>query len=191
MPKTVALMDRLFDLVKEANPDVGLKYNKFYVGLIKDGRAYNYAQFRPQKNSVVVELRLPRTDETDAMLEEAGIETLEYSTRWARHRIRVTDKDVKTHTDLFKQLIGEARERREGVAVHRPTWKTGRTAQTFAGAAPERVVWSVKKLGTRRFLGAPQIVSIARTGSARRAGVVQGPGWTWKGQRRTWTWTVR
>ena len=53
-------------------------------------------------------------DETDAALEEAGIETLEYSTRWARYRIRVTDKDVKTHTDLFKQLIGEARDRREG-----------------------------------------------------------------------------
>src|SRR6056297_2474141 len=80
-PKTVALMDRLFELVKETDPEVELKYNKFYVGLIKDGRADNYAQFRPQKTSVVFEVRLPRTDETDALLEEAGIETLEYSTR--------------------------------------------------------------------------------------------------------------
>ena len=34
--KTVALMDRIFALVKEGDPDCELKYNKFYVGLIKD-----------------------------------------------------------------------------------------------------------------------------------------------------------
>jgi hypothetical protein len=112
-PKTVALMDRLFELVREDDPDVQLKYNKFYVGLTKDGRADNYAQFRPQKTSVMFEIRLPRTDETDALLEEAGIETLEYSARWARYRIRVTEKDFKTHTELFKQLINEARGQRE------------------------------------------------------------------------------
>jgi len=112
-PKTVALMDRLFELVREEDPEVELKYNKFYVGLTKDGRADNYAQFRPQKASVVFEARLPRTDETDALLEEAGIETLEYSTRWARYRIRVTEKDFKMHTELFKKLINDARGQRE------------------------------------------------------------------------------
>ena len=63
--------------------------------------------------SMGFEIRLPRTDETDALLEEAGIETLEYSARWARYRIRVTEKDFKTHTELFKQLINEARGQRE------------------------------------------------------------------------------
>ena len=71
-PKTVALMDRLFELVREEDPEVELKHNKFYVGLTKDGRADNYAQFRPQKASVVFEARLPRTDETDALLGESG-----------------------------------------------------------------------------------------------------------------------
>lgn len=112
-PKTVALMDRLFELVKEADPEVQLKYNKFYVGLTKDGRADNYAQFRPQKTSVMFEIRLPRTDETDSLLEEAGIETLEYSARWARYRIRITEKDFKMHTELFKRLIDDARGQRE------------------------------------------------------------------------------
>src|SRR6056297_1910669 len=41
-PKTVALMDRMFELVKEGDPESELKYNKFYVGLIKEGRANNY-----------------------------------------------------------------------------------------------------------------------------------------------------
>lgn len=109
--QTLALMDKLFELVQEGDPDVELKYNKFYVGLFKDGRADNYVQFRPQKASVKLEVRLPRSDEVDALLEEAEIETLEYSSRWARYRIRVTEKDLKSHADLLRQLIAEAREK--------------------------------------------------------------------------------
>ena len=113
-PKTLALMEKLFELVKEADPDVELKYNKFYVGLIKQGRAQNYVTFRPKKTSMTLEPKLPRTDEIDTLLEEAGLETLDYSTRWNHYRIRVTEKDIKTHADLFRQLINAARDRREG-----------------------------------------------------------------------------
>lgn len=113
-PKTLALMEKLFDLVKEADPDVELKYNKFYVGLIKQSRAQNYVTFRPNRTSMTLEPKLPRTDETDALLEAAGLETLEYATRWNHYRIRVTEKDIKTQEPLFRDLIKMARERREG-----------------------------------------------------------------------------
>ncbi|WP_420380731.1 hypothetical protein [Marivita sp.] len=113
-PKTVALMDRMFELVKEADPESELKYNKFYVGLIKEGRAKNYVAFRPKKAFVLFEPKLPRTEETDAMLEDAGIETLEYAARWGNYRIRVTDSDFKAHKELFRTLIEKARTYREG-----------------------------------------------------------------------------
>ncbi len=113
-PKTVALMDRMFELVKEADPESELKYNKFYVGLIKEGRANNYVAFRPKKAFVLFEPKLPRTDETDAMLEDADIETLEYAARWGNYRIRVTDADFKSHKELFRTLIEKARTYREG-----------------------------------------------------------------------------
>lgn len=113
-PKTVALMDRMFELVKEGDPESELKYNKFYVGLIKEGRANNYVAFRPKKAFVLFEPKLPRTDETDAMLEDAGIETLEYAARWGNYRIRVTDADFKAHKELFQNLIEKARTYREG-----------------------------------------------------------------------------
>jgi len=112
--KTLALMDKLFELVKEADPEVELKYNKFYVGLIKQGRAQNYVTFRPNRTSMTLEPKLPRTDETDALLEAAGLETLEYATRWNHYRIRVTEKDRKAHEALFRDLIKMAREHREG-----------------------------------------------------------------------------
>ncbi|WP_039017405.1 hypothetical protein [Halocynthiibacter namhaensis] len=113
-PKTVALMDRIFALVKEGDPASELKYNKFYVGLIKGGRANNYVTFRPQKNSVVFEPKITRSDEVDTLLESAGVETLEYSTRWSNYRIRVTDKDFKNHADLLRDLTERARQQRDG-----------------------------------------------------------------------------
>ncbi|AAV95201.1 hypothetical protein KQ247_18515 [Ruegeria pomeroyi] len=113
-PKTVALMDRMFELVKEGDPESELKYNKFYVGLIKEGRANNYVAFRPKKAFVLFEPKLPRSDEVDALLEDVGIETLEYATRWGNYRIRVTDADFKVHKGLFQDLIEKARSYREG-----------------------------------------------------------------------------
>jgi hypothetical protein len=112
--KTVALMDRIFTLVKEGDPDSELKYNKFYVGLIKDGRANNYVSFRPQKVSVLFEPKIPRSDDVDALLEKASIETLEYGVRWGHYRIRVTDKDLKANEDLFRRIINDAKEKRDG-----------------------------------------------------------------------------
>ncbi|WP_341863592.1 hypothetical protein [Gymnodinialimonas sp. 57CJ19] len=112
--KTVALMDRMFEIVKEGDPSCELKYNKFYVGLIKDGRANNYVTFRPKKSFVLFEPKLPRTDEVDGLLDQAGVETLEYNDRWGLYRIRVTDKDFKTHVGLFRDLIDRSRANRSG-----------------------------------------------------------------------------
>lgn len=113
-PKTVALMDRMFKIVQEGDPTCELKYNKFYVGLIKDGRANNYVAFRPKKSFMIFDPKLPQTDEVDALLADAGVETLEYSARWGNYRIRVTDKDLKTHEEVFRELINRARDLREG-----------------------------------------------------------------------------
>lgn len=113
-PKTVALMDRMFALVKDGDPESELKYNKFYVGLIKDGRANNYVAFRPNKAVLLFEPKLPRTDETDTLLEESGLETLGYSARWSIYRIRVTEDDFHKHEQLFRNLIEKARSYREG-----------------------------------------------------------------------------
>ena len=112
-PKTVGLMDRMFEIVNEGDPTCELEYNKFYVGLIKNGRANNYVTFRPKKSFVLFEPRIPRSDEIDALLETASVETLEYNARWRLYRIRVTDKNFKAHLDLFRDLIDRARENRD------------------------------------------------------------------------------
>lgn len=110
--KTVALMDRMFEVVREGDPSCELKYNKFYIGLSKGRRANNYVTFRPKKSFVVFEPKLLRSDEIDRRLDDAEVETLEYSR--SGYRIRVTDKDFNEHENLFRDLINEARNQREG-----------------------------------------------------------------------------
>ena len=112
--KTVSLMDRMFKIVQEGDPNCDLKFNKIYVGLIKDGRANNYVTFRPQKSFMIFEPKLPKTDEVDALLADARVEALEYNSRWGNYRIRVTDKDLKAHEEVFRELINRARDLREG-----------------------------------------------------------------------------
>ncbi len=112
--KTVSLMDRMFKIVQEGDPNCDLKFNKIYVGLIKDGRANNYVTFRPQKSFMIFEPKLPKTDEVDALLADASVEALEYNSRWGNYRIRVTDKDLKAHEEVFRELINRARDLREG-----------------------------------------------------------------------------
>lgn len=113
-PKTVALMDRIFKIVQEGDPSCELKYNKFYVGLIKDGRANNYVTFRPQKSFVLFEPKLPKTDEVDELLAGAALETLEYNVRWGLYRIRVTDSDLAAHGEVLRELTKRAKELRDG-----------------------------------------------------------------------------
>ena len=47
--ETVAIVDQLLAIVKEFDPDLGLKYNKFYIGLAKNNLANNFVTFRPKK----------------------------------------------------------------------------------------------------------------------------------------------
>jgi len=61
-------------------------------------------------------------------------------------------------TDPKERHASGARDERSCrycVAVHRPNRKTGGRALTPAGAAVVSLVCSVKKLGTRRFVGTP------------------------------------
>lgn len=107
--QTLAMIDELLGWLHEIDPGLELKYNKFYIGLAKGGHPNNFMTFRPRKDWVVVELRIERSDETQAQFETAGIELLEYSARHGQYRIRLTKADLVRSKDLLVALIGRAR----------------------------------------------------------------------------------
>ena len=84
---TVALADDLLGVINTFDSSLKLKYNKFYIGLEKDGQPYNFVTFRPKKNQLTLELKLPQTAETDSKIDGAGLDTLEYNKRWGVYRL--------------------------------------------------------------------------------------------------------
>ncbi|MEH6791750.1 DUF5655 domain-containing protein [Parasphingorhabdus sp.] len=109
---TVSLADELLGTVRGFDPSLELKYNKFYIGLSRDGQPYNFVTFRPKKSNLNLDVKLPETEELDAKIEEAGIETLEYNKRWGNYRLRLTKELVKNRAELLRELMQLAYERR-------------------------------------------------------------------------------
>ncbi len=102
---TVAMADELLEVLRTLNSHLELKYNKFYIGLAKEGQPNNFVIFRPQKNAIRVEPRLQKTEATEAAVEAAGLDVMDYDNKWGRYRIRLQKGDVKKHADVLRQLL--------------------------------------------------------------------------------------
>jgi len=110
--ETVALADELLDLLHRIDSGLTLKYNKVYIGLAKDGQAFNFVSFKPKKNHIIFELRLSRTDELDSKIYEAGFDTLEYVKNWGLYRLRLREEDIKSKSEVLEELSKLAYKRR-------------------------------------------------------------------------------
>jgi hypothetical protein len=105
---TVAMADEVLKLVAEFAPGLELKYNKFYIGLATNGIPNNFLIFRPQKSALRLEVRLPPSPETEAMLETAGLDVMDYDKRWGRYRLRLTKGEVVKFTEVLSALSQQA-----------------------------------------------------------------------------------
>lgn len=110
--KTLAIADELLELARIHDKALELKYNKFYIGLAKTGQPSNFLIFRPKKGMLRFEPRLKSTPETQAFLESADLDVMDYDTRWGRYRIRLQPGDVdkfrKVLTDVVSRAFAES-----------------------------------------------------------------------------------
>jgi hypothetical protein len=109
---TVQFADQLLGIIHEFDPSLELKYNKFYIGLSKGGQAFNFVVFRPRKNEIRIDIRLPRTDEVDNKIEQSGLEALEYDARYQSYRLSVDDSEIASNRPLFLELMRAAYQSR-------------------------------------------------------------------------------
>ena len=107
-PASVAVADEMLELINGLTPGMALKFNRYYIGLARDGIADNFIQFRARKEHLIAEFRIPRSEEVTALLTASGIDVLEYDTRYGRYRMRLTGSDLKTHRDLLLDLTRRA-----------------------------------------------------------------------------------
>jgi hypothetical protein len=108
--QTVALADDVLEIIHQFDPALGLKYNKFYIGLAKHDSPNNFVLFRSRKNSFRMEPRLPQSPEWEQKLEAAGLDVMAYDKQWGRYRIRLTKDDLRKHEALLTELLKTAYE---------------------------------------------------------------------------------
>ena len=76
--ETVKLADNLLEIVNQISPNHQLSYKKHYVGLIKNNRPNNFAVFRPQRDYVKLDMRIPESEDIQKKIEDKNIIDLGY-----------------------------------------------------------------------------------------------------------------
>jgi hypothetical protein len=106
--KTVAQADELLEMAKKFDSDLELKYNKFYIGLSKNGQPKNFFTMSPKKGFIRLALRMKNLPETTERLESAGLDVMDYNARTGRYRIRLKPDEIAKHKEILSGLIEEA-----------------------------------------------------------------------------------
>ena len=103
-PKIMKQVEEIFNCVKVYADGYELKYNKFYIGLTKDGIANNFISFKPKKNYLYFEFKTSEDKEKLQKLDEAGLE-YSYAPRWKQLAVKISNyEEYKKHKDLLDGL---------------------------------------------------------------------------------------
>ena len=109
---TLKLMDKIFDKLDGITSGYNLKYNKYYIGLEQNNMANNFISFKPRKSTVIVNLKVEKTEELDTILENSDIDLLSYDNQWKLYRFRLTDNDLKSENsmEILKKFAEKAKD---------------------------------------------------------------------------------
>jgi hypothetical protein len=110
--ESLAVLDALFQMARTIYPNLEPSYNKFYVGVQKDGEAFNFFVVRPKKAFARLEFKIQRSDEVDRIIAESGLDVMDYDDRWGYYRLRITREDLTEKAAKIEQLMRLAFEAR-------------------------------------------------------------------------------
>lgn len=106
--KMLKAVDSIFADISQFASGFDLKYNKFYIGLSKDGIAKNFVTFKPKKSFLYLVIKGTEDSEKIKLLEEAGLDT-SYTARWKEYNIRLSGyEEYKKHKELLDNLIKDS-----------------------------------------------------------------------------------
>jgi hypothetical protein len=102
----LSVLDRLFEILRQWDPEFALQYLRGRINVTKHNEPVRFVVFRPRRQFLRLEARLPQTDETDRQLEAAGLDLMTY--KWNKYRIRLTKRDASQHEALLTELMRRA-----------------------------------------------------------------------------------
>lgn len=109
---TVSMVDQMFKLLAGFASGYELKYNKFYIGLAKNGSPDNFVSFKPRKHNLYVQIKIERSKDIDQMIEKAGLDLFKYDPKWGSYHIRLEKEDIVKNEALLTKLMQLAYGRR-------------------------------------------------------------------------------
>lgn len=106
--KTVALADEIFKICKSFLPSIEPSYNKYYIGFWVDGRACNFAICKPQKSALRLSIIVPKTEETESIIDSSEIDAIDYDNRRGGYRFKLSEKDILNNQEALTKLLSLA-----------------------------------------------------------------------------------
>lgn len=108
--KIMSEVDKIFGELSEYTSGYELKYNKFYIGLSKNGIAKNFIAFEPKKSFLYIIFKSNENPELTNQIETAGLD-INYESRWKQYKLKLNDiGDYSKNESLIKELVKSAKE---------------------------------------------------------------------------------
>lgn len=107
-------VDNIFKELKNIVPGYELKYNKFYIGIAKDGVTKNYFSFKPKKKYKYLQFKGDEDSNIISKFEDAGFE-ISYQPRFKEYSVRIDkNEQFEKNKELFMKIIENARDYYDG-----------------------------------------------------------------------------
>lgn len=108
--KIIKTVDSVFSELKGSIGEFELKFNKFYIGIAKDGIAKNFIYFKPRKDFVYLYIKVSEDEELTKALETAGIDVT-YNSQDKEYRIYIQKPETfAKHKDKILPLVDNAKK---------------------------------------------------------------------------------
>ena len=103
--KMLKNVDYIFNDFGDLVKGYELKYNKFYIGLTKDGLVKNFVSFKPKKNYIYITLKGNEDQQIIKKFENAGLE-ISYETRSREYKVRINNiEEYKRNREIIIDLV--------------------------------------------------------------------------------------
>jgi len=106
----VDLSDEILKIINDIEPNFKIKYNKYYIGLVRNGIAFNFVVMRAKKKYLRIELKLEKNEEIDKIIDENELDVLEYNVKSNRYKIKLIKSDLEEKKDVLKLLLKKSYE---------------------------------------------------------------------------------
>lgn len=107
--ESLKLVEKIMTHLGEITSEYSLKFNKHYIGLAKNNIANNFISLVPRKTSILLHIKLEKTDEIDEIVSASDLDGLAYDKQWNQYRLRIKESDLETNINVIRDLVLRAK----------------------------------------------------------------------------------